>query len=85
MRMVLDSKKIEVAVSCLWVTFSEHCKDVIIAEVYIAYAYFRFKHIQVRSFIKKRLQNRCFPMKFQKIFKNTYFEEHLRAAASCIQ
>ena len=31
---------------------------------------------------KKRLQQRCFPVKFREIFKNTYFEEHLRKTAS---
>ena len=36
------------------------------------------------NFIKKRLQQRCFTVaKFCcEIFKNTYFEEHLRTAAS---
>ena len=33
-------------------------------------------------FIKERLQLRCFPVKFGKFFKNTYFEEHLRTTAS---
>ena len=28
--------------------------------------------------IKKRLQHRCFPVKICEIFKNTYFEEHLK-------
>ena len=32
--------------------------------------------------IKKRLQHSCFPVKFSEIFKNTYFEEHLRTTAS---
>ena len=36
---------------------------------------------QAGNFIKKRLQQRCFPVKFE-IFKNTYFEEHMRTAAS---
>ena len=31
--------------------------------------------------IKKRLQHRCFFCEYCKIFKNTYFEEHLRTAA----
>ena len=32
--------------------------------------------------LKKRLQQRCFPVKFCEIFKNTYFEEHLRKTTS---
>ena len=36
----------------------------------------------VKNFIKKRLQHRCFPVKFAKFFKNTYFEEHLWTTAS---
>ena len=35
--------------------------------------------LQACSFIKKRLQHRYF---FHEIFKNTYFEERLRATAS---
>ena len=44
------------------------------------------------KFIKKRPQHRCFPVniatflmfscEYCEIFKNTYFEEHLRTAAS---
>ena len=34
------------------------------------------------NFIKKRLQHRCFPVNITKFFKSTYFEEHLRTAAS---
>ena len=34
------------------------------------------------NFIKKRLQCTCFPVNVEKMFKNIYFEEHLRAAAS---
>ena len=33
-------------------------------------------------FIIKRLQHRYFPLNIAKIFQNTYFEEHLRPAAS---
>ena len=36
---------------------------------------------QVCNFIKKRLQHRCFPVIIAK-FLSTYFEEHLRTAAS---
>ena len=33
-------------------------------------------------FIKMRLEKGCFPVKFREVFKNTYFEEHLRMSAS---
>ena len=36
------------------------------------------------NFIKKRLQDRCFPLKLREIFKNIYFEEHLRIAAASL-
>ena len=35
----------------------------------------------VCSFIKQRLQHRCFPVNIAKFLKNAYFKEHLRAAA----
>ena len=38
--------------------------------------------LQTYNCIKKRLQHRCFPLNIEKIFKNTYFEEHLLTAAS---
>ena len=34
------------------------------------------------NFINKRFQHRCFSVNIAKDFKNTYFEEHLQAAAS---
>ena len=35
------------------------------------------------NFTKKRLQHRCFPVNIAiQIFKNTYFEEHMRTVAS---
>ena len=41
----------------------------------------------LESFLNKvaglRLQHRCFPVKFAEVFKNIYFEEHLRTTASC--
>ena len=37
---------------------------------------FTGKHIC--NFIKKRLQHRCFPVKFGKFFKNIFFTEYLR-------
>ena len=37
---------------------------------------------QACTFIKKRLQHRCFSAKFAKFFKNTYFEGHLQETAS---
>ena len=36
------------------------------------------------NFIKKRLQHSFFFYKYCKIFKNTYFDEHLQTAASVI-
>ena len=36
--------------------------------------------LQACNFIKKRLQHRCFSV--AKFLQNTYFEEHLRTAAS---
>ena len=38
--------------------------------------------LHISNFIKKRLQHRCSPLNIAKIFKNTYFEEHLRTAGS---
>ena len=38
--------------------------------------------LQVRNFIKKRLQHNCFPVKFANFLKNTYFAEHLQTTAS---
>ena len=38
--------------------------------------------LQSCNFIKKRHQDRCFPVKDCQNFKNTYFEEHLRTTAS---
>ena len=40
--------------------------------------------LKICNFIKKRLQHKCFPVKFQ-IFKNTYFEEHLQTTASALR
>ena len=37
--------------------------------------------LQGHNFTKKRLQHRCFPVNIAN-FKNTYFEKHLRTAAS---
>ena len=41
----------------------------------------KFAVLKDCKFIKKRLQHRCFPVN---IFKNSYFEEHLRTAASSL-
>ena len=38
--------------------------------------------LKVCNYIKKRLQHRFFFCEYCKIFKKTYFEEHLRPAAS---
>ena len=40
-----------------------------------------WRNLQACYFIKERLQH-MFPFEYRKIFKNTYFEEHLRTAAS---
>ena len=44
--------------------------------------YNKVADLQVCNFFKKRLQHRSFPVQICKTFKNTYFEEHLRATAS---
>ena len=38
--------------------------------------------LQACKFVGKRLKHWCFPLHVRKIFKNTYFEKHHRAAAS---
>ena len=35
------------------------------------------------NFIKKRLQHRCFPMKFAKFFRAPFFTEHLQWLILC--
>ena len=40
---------------------------------------------EARNFIKKRLQHRCFPVNVANLFKNTYFEEHLRTPAAGVK
>ena len=42
----------------------------------------KVRGLKACNFIKKRLQHNCFPVNVTKIFKNTYFGEHLRMAAS---
>ena len=42
------------------------------------------KGLQVCNFITKRLQHRCFLVKFSKFLKTTYFEKHLRTTATVI-
>ena len=37
---------------------------------------------QACNYIKKGTPTQVFPVKFAKIFKNTFFEKHLRTAAS---
>ena len=46
---------------------------------YLCWSLFLIKLIQ---FIKKRLQHRCFPVKFQKFLKATFFTETPLVAAS---
>ena len=43
--------------------------------------FYKVADLQTFNFIKKRLQPSCFPF-IVKIWRNTYFEEHLRTAAS---
>ena len=47
-----------------------------------------FADLKACNFIRKRLQHRCWVLqhtcKYCKIFKNTYFEEHLQTVASVI-
>ena len=38
--------------------------------------------LQSCNFIKKKLQQRCFPLNFAKTFKNNYFGEDMLTAAS---
>ena len=44
----------------------------------------KLQRVQACSFTKKRLRHRYFSMNFVKIFKNTYFVEHLQRAASVL-
>ena len=41
-----------------------------------------FSGLKACNFIKKRLQHNFFPVNITKFLKSTYFEEHLRMAAS---
>ena len=38
----------------------------------------KFTSHQACNFIKKRLQHRCFPVKFLKVLRARYFTEHLQ-------
>ena len=42
----------------------------------------KFAGLQPCNFIKKRLQDRCFPCEICEIFKKTHFEEHMGTTAS---
>ena len=42
----------------------------------------KFVGLNACNFINKRFHHKCFPLKFAKLFKNTYFEEHLRTTTS---
>ena len=44
----------------------------------------KLQWVEVWSFIKKRLRHRSFSVNFVKIFKNTYFVEHIQRAASVL-
>ena len=37
--------------------------------------------LRTKTLLEKRLWHRCFPVKFARFFKNTFFTEHLRASA----
>ena len=54
-------------------------KVILRKKVFLKYPTFRRKICmdEACNFIRKRLQQRCFPVKFEKSFKNIYFEEHL--------
>ena len=41
------------------------------------FANFKGKHLQSSDFIKKRLQNRCFIVKFEKFFRVPLFTKQL--------
>ena len=43
----------------------------------LCWSLFLMKLPQVCNFSKKRSQHRCFPVKFTKTFKTTFFTEHL--------
>ena len=38
--------------------------------------------LQVSNFIKKKLHHRCFPSNIEKFLRTSFFENHLRTAAS---
>ena len=42
------------------------------------------KYRDIRSFIKKEIPPQVFSWEYWWIFENTYFEEHLRTAASAV-
>ena len=42
----------------------------------------KFVGLKACNFINKRFHHKCFPLKFAKLFKNTYFEEHLRTTTT---
>ena len=49
---------------------------------YAEFLYSKVTGRRPRNFMKKRFQYKCFHLKYCKSFKSTYFEEHLRRAAS---
>ena len=44
--------------------------------------FYKVAGLKTCNFIKKRIQHRCFPVKFAKYFKNTCFEERPRMTAT---
>ena len=64
---------------CYQKFFKFHCQTLVLESL--------FKKAAVLKeciFIRKRVQYRCFHLKFAKIFKNSYSEEHLRTTASSV-
>ena len=51
----------------------------------LEYLFNKVADLNACNFIKKRLRHRYFPVNIGEFFKNIYFEEHLRTAASEIE
>ena len=44
----------------------------------LKYLFNKIKGLKAWNFIKKRLEHKCFPVKFRKFLRTTFFTEHLR-------
>ena len=67
---------------CLLSPFSRYCFSKV-GRYYNPRSRFQgTKWLKVCNFVKQKLQHRSFLVKLAHTFKNTYFEEHLRTAAS---